>query len=56
MPFFVCSSYRHTTVGGDVITHTVTALRTATALFIASNMYLSELLVGETCGGGHNAK
>ena len=43
-------------VGGAVVTHTVTTVRTAIALFITSNMYLSEQLVGETCGDGHNAK
>jgi hypothetical protein len=43
-------------VGAAVVTHTVTAMRIAIALFITSNMYLSEQLVGEPCGGGHNAK
>jgi len=43
-------------VGGAVVTHNVTTVRTAVAVFITSNMYLSEQLVGETCGGGHHAK
>ena len=43
-------------VGVAVVTHTVTITRPAVALFMTSNMYLLEQLVGETCGGGgHNA-
>jgi len=43
-------------VGGAVVTHTVTTMRSDVAHFITSNMYLPEQLVGETCDGGHNAK
>jgi hypothetical protein len=43
-------------VGVAVVTHTVIVTRPAIALFITSNMYFLEQLVGETCGGGHNAR
>jgi len=42
-------------VGGAVVTHTATTVRTDIAHFITSNRYLAEQLVGETCDG-HNAK